>query len=537
MKETKLDSNQLEVISNNTGLANYLRGLSEGKKATPRSFLYNNKHVEVLEPDEILKRWIQHLSSLKSGDSFERNVFHFDSHQLEKWGPQGGVEPISDLLEDIVYPTFSGRKEELTLFDTPDWKEAVDMTYHQLHYLGCKNLRPAPLRSVVDDMRARDTLESNSGWPLFTRRNKPEVIEQSIKAAEDGLWKTYPAIALFRNYNRKTRLVWMFPMSANLVEGSFFQPLQQILMRDPGDNVYGLFFEPWRGFEGVRGIITRNYRMRFKSIAASDFSSTDAHFQLDTTMQVYRVLEKCFQPEYRDALKESLIYMHSIPLLIGPNAMLTGNHGVSSGSNWTNFVETVFDLILANYVRMQLSTKTQLVQGLYAIGDDMAWWTDPYDPSFASQLEAIGKQAGQVIKAEKTTNEKDWVVSLQRLFQRGYLTETGEVRAVYPTIRALKSLVYPERFHSPKTWNKDMEAIRAFMILENCVDHPLFEEFCRFVSAGDPHLKRFAMYAKDKQNALLRKSKLIPGLNPTYNQEKRDQSLSKFKSVKFIATL
>lgn len=508
----------------------YLRGLSVGKDATPRSSLYNLEgKTKVLEPDTILQNWNGILKSLDSGTTFEKNVFQFDSSQLTKWGPQGEVAPIADLLDEVVLPTFQSSDRRLAAFQSDEWKQAKRTVVRFLHRVGCRGLSPVPYKRVLDDMRARDTLESNSGWPLFTRRNKPEVISQSIEEAENGLWKTYPAIALFRNYNQKTRLVWMFPMSCNLVEGSFFQPLQSILMKS--EFARRGFLAPWNGFDTVRELVGLNYSQG-KYLAASDFSSTDAHFQLDTTMEVYDVLSQCFQPRYRALLRESLIYMHEIPLVISESAKLTGKHGVSSGSNWTNFVETIFDWILSWYV----AAKTESI-GLYAIGDDMTWCATAYDEKFATKLEKLCSGVGQVVKAEKTTNNRDEVKSLQRLFQRGYLRPDGKIRGVYSTIRALKSLVYPERFHKPQVWTKDMEAIRDFMILENCVDHPLFTQFCEFVAQGDPHLVEFAQYNQSKQNELLRKSKLIPGLNATYNQEKRDSSLSDFASVKFISKL
>nr|UAW00375.1 MAG: RNA-dependent RNA polymerase [Porcine picobirnavirus] len=529
MKETKLHSSQLKVIEENNGLKMYLSGLSVGREATPRSSLYNLVgKTEVLEPDEILARWKNILESLSEKGTYDKNVFQFDSHQLEKWGPQGEVAPIAELMDDVVLPTFLSSSKHPTAFGTSNWAAAKREVVKQLHRAGARGLSPVSYKRVIDDMRARDTLESNSGWPLFTRRNKPEVIAQSIEEAENGQWKTYPAIALFRNYNRKTRLVWMFPMSANLVEGSFFQSLQSVLMKS---ELSKTFLAPWTGFEQVRKVMTSAYNSGL-FVAASDFSATDAHFQLDTSMEVYDVIKECFQPRYRSALEESIRYMHEIPLVVSSTTMLTGEHGVSSGSNWTNFIETIFDAILAEYVKLEGG-----YQGLYAIGDDMSWCSNTYDVKFADMLADIGESVGQEIKAEKTTNDLDKVKSLQRLFQRGYARPDGSLRAVYSTIRALKSLVYPERFHSPKVWTKDMEAIRDFMILENCVDHPLFYEFCRFVSAGDPHLRVFARYTADKQAKLFRQSKLVPGLNSTYNQEKRDSSLSQFESVKFISTL
>lgn len=533
MKETKLQSEMLDVISNNNGLKMYLSGLSTGREATPRSNLYNLEgKTEVLKPNEIRDRWLQKLSVLADGTNFEENVFQFDSDQLQKWGPQGKIAPMDDLLEEIVLPTFSGGSKTPG-FQTDEWAWAKRQVVRNLHRSGCKGLSPVPYSRVVDDMRARDTLESNSGWPLFTRRNKPEVITQSIKAAENGQWKTYPAIALFRNYNLKTRLVWMFPMSANLVEGSFFQPLQNILLSDGRTKFSKQFIAPWYGFERVRKLVTTRYQLG-NCWSASDFSSTDEHFKLAATMEVFDVLKECFQPRFRDALRESLTYMHEIPLIISSTEMITGEHGVSSGSNWTNFVETIFDWIL--YYYMWIEDDNVIDEG-YAIGDDMAWCLQAYNESFAQELESLALTVGQVVKAEKTTNYPDKVKSLQRLFQRDYFRPDGQLRAVYSTVRALKSLVYPERFHKPEEWSKDMEAVRAFMILENCVDHPLFEEFCEFVAQGDPNLITVAKLSARKQNSLLRKSKSIRGLTSTYNQEKRDQSLSTFASVKFLAKL
>ena len=183
--------------------------------------------------------------------------------------------------------------------------------------------------------------------------------------------------------------------------------------------------------------------------------------------------------------------------------------------------------------------KAESYHGLYAIGDDMSWCVDNryYDADFSTRLEAYGEAVGQLVRADKTTNNIDNVKSLQRLFQRGYLREDSQVRAVYPTIRALKSLVYPERMHKKKLWSRDMAAMRAIMILENTVDHPLYREFVQFVAKGDPHLIEFAKLPANKQRSIARKSKLVPGLNPTYNQERRDSDITKFETVKLLATL
>lgn len=514
-----------EVISENDGLRRYLEQLSIGRPFTPRSWLYEN-----LEPNQVLENWLETLSKLENGDAFEQKVYQFDISQEAKWGPQGGIAPMQELLQDIVEPTFE-RHSPGVAFDTLEWRKAVKRTTYEVSSdLKFGKLRPASYPRVLDDMRARDTLESNSGWPDFARRNLPRVKQQAIWACETMQWRSYPAIALFRNYNQKTRLVWMFPISTNIYEGSYMQPLQSGIV-----NSQDRFYAPWVGFEAVRRSITQTYDDG-KFIYASDFSKTDEHFRWATTKSVAPVLESQFVRWATGNLRHSLQRMHFIPLIISTDQMLVGEHGVASGSTWTNFVETIFDHCFSWYVNQKFANGNN-VYGLYAIGDDMAWWSDKFEDAFPSALAELGKEVGQEINAEKVTSDPDSVKTLQRLFQRGYRRPDGLLRGVYSTVRALKSSVYPERFHKPQLWSSDMFCARQYMILENCVDHPLFEDFVKFVVRGQKDLIPFAKKSGAELDKILRETKLLPGFNPTYNQERRDTSLANFESVKIARNL
>lgn len=500
----------------------YLSNLSRGRQFTPRSWLYENQ-----DPDEILNNWLNVLSKLENGDTFEKKVFQFDTSQLKKWGPQGGIAPIAELIPDVVEPTFArGDSPRPKAFSSREWRTAKTQVLSDLNIRG---IRPAAYSNVVADMRARDTLESNSGWPDFTRRNKPAVLAAAIDAASNEAWIDYPAIALFRNYNQKTRLVWMFPEATNIYEGSFCQPIQSRIV-----NSRLSFYAPWEGFESVRRLITLHYDQG-EFLAASDFSKTDEHFLLPTTFEVYDVLKMLMQRSYTGGLRLSLTRMHEIPLIVGPDQMLTGKHGVASGSNWTNFIETIFDHIFSFYVRYH--TEDYNTSSLCAIGDDMCWVSSRYDDALQRTLEQCGKDVGQDLNAEKVTNDQDSVKFLQRLFQRGYRRPDGYLRGVYSTVRALKSSVYPERFHKPDDWSSDMFCARQFMILENCVDHPLFEDFVKYVVHGQRDLIPFARKSAAELNSIFRKTKLLPGFNPTYNQEKRDSSLSSFEAIRIAREL
>lgn len=526
MKITGLPKEFQEIIAANEQLQRYLLGLTTGKPFTKRSWLF--EWIE--DPDLILESWKDQLKKLNHGSAFEREVFQFDTSAEEKWGPQGGVAPVAELMKDVVEPTFSQASSPVPSgFYDPDWEKAKNIVNMRFAKRNVRCLRPASYSKVVDDMRARDTLESNSGWPDFKRRSIPEVKQAAVSQALDGQWTDYPAIALFRNYRQKTRLVWMFPMATNIVEGSFYQPLQSTLI-----NSKPTFYAPWVGFDAVRVVISEAYKQGLY-VYASDFSATDAHFVPRTSFEVFDVIKNCFvKGSNVTGLRRSLSRMHKIPLIIGPDQMITGDHGVSSGSEWTNYIESIFDEIFGVYVSIKLGN----VKGLYAIGDDMTWVSKDYVEDFKPNLEKLGEEVGQVIQATKTVADRDKVKTLQRLFIRGYSRPSdGLLRGVYPTIRALNSLVFPERMHKKSQWSEDMFCARCFMILENCVDHPLFEEFVSFVMRGNHHLVPFAKKTRNELNAITRKSKLVPGLNPTYNQERRDSSLADFASIQVARNL
>lgn len=509
-----LSAEEKHIISNNNALNRYLLNLNKTQPPTQRSWLYEDKSAS-----DILHYWQQFLHrSLRS--KWETRILELEDNAALKFGPQGGHKPISSLLPDVFLPSFEPDNHE-TAFKSKSWKQAKLNATSILRKAGMHSIRPKTLKQVLNDMTLRGVLESNSGWPDFTRRNSRIATNNAVAAASDSVYEQFPAIALIRYYRKKSRSVWMFPYATNLVEGQIYQPLQQSLLTTSDQ-----FFSPWKGFEAVRDVVTRAYDSGWY-ISASDFSSTDQHFKLSASMEVFDVLRPLLVDfSAASDLKKSLIHMHNIPLIVSTTEKLVGQHGVSSGSNWTNFVETIFDLILSEYVALH----SQHV-GLYAIGDDMTWVTKTFSDAFSKRLERFGEDVGQVIKSEKTTNERDYVVTLQRLFQRGYRNTAGQIRGVYPTIRALNSSIYPERYHKPSLWSSDMFCVRQFMILENCVDHPLFEDFVRFICKGSKYLIPFAKRTAEEIDDSQRKAKLIPGLTSTYNQEKRSSPLSSFQSI------
>lgn len=531
MQIESLPSFVSDAVEANDGLKSYLNGLYKGRPATPRSWLFEGQ-----SDTEVLRNWLKVLNTLERKSPTDELVYQFDTSQLKKWGPQGEVKPITELM-DVVTAGFKDASPRPRIFATHLWQQAKAQAIKIL----CMDtglwhrLRPRALEHVVDDMRARDVLESNSGFPDFARRKDPKVKQAALAHARDGSWKDFPAIALFRNYNQKTRLVWMYPMSTNLIEGQFVQPLKEAIM-----NSTLQFFAPWRGYEHNLRLFTEFYDQG-KFLSASDFSHTDEHFTKWQVLEVFDVIKHAFQEQYWDELKESMLRVVSIPLVIG-NKWIRGDHGVSSGSNWTNDIETYMDFICEQYfILLGIVSDT-----CTAIGDDVSHVRAVYKRNLPDVMAHYYNEMGFDVNAEKVTNSPYYVKYLQRLSVRGWYSDKRSadlgvnghlLRGVYSTVRALNSSLNPEKFHSPKLWNENMFAVRQFSILENCIDHPLFYEFVEFVCSGHPYLCKFAKKGDKFINEAQRQSHLVPGLNPTYNQEKRGKSMSSFYSIRIAREL
>jgi hypothetical protein len=310
MKIESLPENVLSVVRNNNGLKMYLNNLERGRSATPRSWLYEGK-----SDTEVLKLWLPILETVKS-EKFGELVYQFDTSQLKKFGPQGEVKPVKELMDLVTEGYAQADSPMPAIFRTKLWQQAkANAVKYLIRETGLyKRLRPRAYEHVVDDMRDRDTLESNSGYPDFGRRKKPEHLKAAYEAIKDGSYKEFPAILLFRNYNQKTRPVWMYPMATNIVEGSFTQPLKEAIMKSNLN-----FFAPWRGYEHVLNRITKHYNDG-EFLSASDFSHTDAHFTRWAMLEVYDVIKYAFQEQYWNALRDSMLHVCTIPLIVASSS-------------------------------------------------------------------------------------------------------------------------------------------------------------------------------------------------------------------------
>lgn len=503
-----------ELIAANHSMSQYLNSLNRGRQATPHSWLYEDEDSKA-----VLERWLPIMESANNTTPFGELFNNFDRKQIEKFGPQGLIPAISsEQAQSVIEPLFSPSE-----FDNDralsKYFRIADEFGKQLFSHCYHRLRPKRFESVTKNMRERGTLVTNSGFPRFARRSVVSTLE--VQDAETGRAYDYPAIILFRQYNGKLRPVWMFPMSMNLIEFSFTLPLQDALKSGP--QWVRQYLSPWDGFNAVKVTLTKQWENR--NVCGGDTTAMDAHMRPAQIRLVYEIVKHAFQPHYHEDLWKTLQHVNNIPLLVSTSEWVSGTHGLASGSGWTQMSETVLQLFMAWVLRVH-------GQG---IGDDFYWLVDMDADELVCYLGKYGLPAN----AAKQSVSKSHFSFLQRCFAKSFYSKEDDtvLGAYYPTVRALNSLLHPEKYHRPKDWNSDMFCVRNYSILENCIDDPCFEQFVTFVAQGHKDMIAFAKQKATAIDAAQSVARRVPGLNPTYNQEKMDKPLSTFASIQIAKKL
>lgn len=535
------------------GLSGYLEVITQGRPDTPRTPLYRE-----VEPGTVLARWMTRLKSAV----LDPILADFELAKVSKWGPQGGFPSLvdrTDELEDYVKDRSPTWHESLTNRRFPLWDGSTGsfdewLNQHRVHLFGNKrDMRPRAYSGLVSFMAAKHKLDTNSGLPDFSRRKRKDVWERAIRDAVSGKWRQYPAVIGSRSSRGKTRFIFMFPMSTNLVEASFTYELQSALMvnRESQLSHPGNIFSAWRGFDAVERIMKLQYESldtiqdSRHVIVGIDYTKMDTTVRTEHSDILFRFLSPMFQQRHRDGLYESLMHVHSIPVLVGEKEgngiLLSTTHGYASGSGWTNFGESLLSYLLHEYFRIRWYEEyaEKIEFGINQVnGDDgvLSFYTVKSDEEISQFAVTIMREFGFDANPDKQEVATTHTVYLQRLFLVSNI-KTGFWPGIYPTVQALNTMVYPERYHNPVTWNARMETLRWLMILENCNRHPLFNTFIKYVMKGD-RLKLGLSDPEGFQKFLqftLEITQTGHDLNPSYNRY--GYGLRSFNVIKILQNI
>nr|AVX53298.1 RNA-dependent RNA polymerase [Marmot picobirnavirus] len=521
-----------EYYTNNSAKMQMAR-LRDGKEATPPSWFYEN----IKDKKEIANHWLSVLN--QENYPGKEKIANWETSKLEKFAPQGLVAPFEERIH--YFNEYFEHTDKPSAFNSPLWimaKEAA-VTALQLH----GQLTPWSPAKVIRQGQLGNKYDTNSGYPLFAKRKRKIVIDETIPQVKNSILNEFPSTTGSRASMGKTgdkaRFIFMSSFAVNIKGQQFTGPLQEHIRA-----LHLPFFLPWEGYDKVAGDIKNMLNNSASPLRpnqnrillfGTDYEKMDQHFNKWHALEVYDVIKHAFPQYYHKVLKESILYIFQQHTVI-PDYYTTAEHSLLSGSEWTNLIETIFDFILMKFLdqqHMRFST-TWYIKRAYAIGDDQLYLILPkyYSrPLLDCDIENITKFVVETFRAvgmeanvEKQEVSFTTTTFLQRLIN--YSSDQTWQIGVYPIIRNLTSQVYPEFYHNEEIWDKYTFALRVLMICENCKDHPLFKQYARYCYNSNPACAEFMANAERRSRAILA-SRSISHFLPSYTGANLTDQLAK----------
>jgi hypothetical protein len=362
---------------------------------------------------------------------------------------------------------------------------------------------------------------TNSGLPYLGR--KSQFKSRVIRDFEHLLERNDPCMLFTRTQELgKTRTVWGYPMVETLNEMCYYRPLLEYQKKL---NWRSALLGPKAVDESITNLIQLSISRGF-SLVSCDFSSYDASVKIQLQKAAFQYIKEMFQVSYHDEIDDIFIKFNTIGL-ITPSGILSGPHGVPSGSTFTNEVDSIVQYLCSKQYGLE-------DQSMNIQGDDGAYSVaDPY--TFFDHF----KQFNLNIEESKSFVDSRDIIYLQNLHSPDYVNSEGLFAGIYPTYRALGRIIFPERYTKYNVdgmEGADFNSIRAISILENCSQHPLFEDLVKYIYQLDKyklHFTRKGLKSYVRHLALDQ----VPGETFMYKRGDYIHGLESFETVKILSKL
>lgn len=452
-----------------------------------------------LDPELILFAWDSILQQNKA--RLNKDLMELELLNRDKFGPRSVAADWVTRKESVL--TYFGQDKVKAIPKHSDFQP--------------RSLRPISLQNAIGFLKNG----TNSGLPFYRRKGDvKDILEREFTELLD---RRDPCIMFTRTQESgKTRTVWGYPCADTLNEMMFYRPLLQYQRN-----------MPWRsallGPEAVNHSMTGFIKMADdldRYLLSIDFELYDASLKEQLQKVSYDYIRGKFQTEYHTALYYQEERMNTIGL-VTPDGILQGNHGMPSGSTYTNEVDSIAQYECAT--SLGVSDDQLDVQG-----DDGTYVLTQPDI-----LKEGFNDFGLRVNEEKSYIRKDSIVYLQNLYSLDYMQSDGIIRGIYPTYRALSKIIYPERFDRfsvDSLTGADYYSIRTISILENCREHPLFVDLVKFVAKLDRYKLGYSQIGLQKYIQRIKKSSGSEGLL-SHKPEHRVSGINTFATVKVLAEL
>ena len=476
MSNQKDRTMQLYYALPNENLRAYLGSQEKGKSLVVTTPWGDSEPIE-----SILEDWDGQLTEIQGAWP---SLYDFEMEMRSKVGPLSVQKPLSERLDTIKAYYKADNKPGLISSAAED--QLLD------EWQGVAGLRLKSKPKVLMDMR----LSTNSGSPYFTKRKlvAERELTAQIQRISEGQWSV--SYEDGQNYlltatlgwrgqeggpsvdDVKQRVLWMFPMSANIHENMVYQPLIAAAQRT---NVMAT----WNGNEAVNDRATQLFqtKRREDDIVCTDFTTYDAYFGRQCQEITAYLLSELFSNSDDIEWWNEQIFpiKYNIPICLSWGNFMTGSHGMGSGSGGTNADES----LMHRYLQHAAATRqgSFLNRNSMVLGDDGCL---TYPGIAVDSVVDTYKSYGLVMNKSKQLVSKDHITFLKHWHHQDYLVNGRNV-GVYSTMRALGRLRFMERYVDPDKWGAKAVAMRELSIIENCKYHPLFPKFVEFCAERDKY--------------------------------------------------
>jgi hypothetical protein len=385
-----------------------------------------------------------------------------EDRNLAKFGPMSIMKPWEDRRSSMAHYYDGPAMDESQLVPRGDER-------------GRQHLTPLSFDAALKELNP----QSVTGLPLKER--KGEVIKTYTQEQwRSELLQEHPAeLGTRTQENGKTRGIWMVPMANTLLETMYYKAFLPLEKRFPWRSALG-------GPDAVDDAITTMMDRAPSDywLISIDFSRFDSTNDAPKHESFFREFISWFQSKHWDQLIYMAIRAGSLGLItpdgvwVGWNALASGV-GVTNGEGSENQKSAVDSG--KNY-RIGPNPQYQ--------GDDGAYSSNSPENVF-KHLES----EGFIVNHDKSFVDRDYLVYLQRVYDRQYRRADGIIPGIYSTIRALNRILHMERRTDIKKRvgieGPDFFSMRAISILENCKHHPLHVDLVKFVHKLDKYKLKY----------------------------------------------
>lgn len=456
--------------------------------------------IKDIDPSVILEEWNKIFESNKH--RLNSTLIDLEYQNKSKFGPRSIAKPWKQRITDIK-DYYSNKTCRIKI--------------PQSLLKGEGTLRPIKITTAANLLKS----STSSGLP-FMRKKK--FVKDSVIAQLDELLSRKDPCVLFTRTQEggKTRNVWGYPIADTLNEMRYYKPLLEYQKTQIWRSA---IVGPEEVDKRISELINRA-RKEDLLIISVDFSAYDASISTKLMEYAFIKIKNEFQKLYGREIDYIFDRTKSIGLLT-PSGVFKGEHGVPSGSTFTNEVDSIIQYLVA------MSSGVVNALNIQVQGDDGVIATEEENEN---RLYLQFKDASLNLNIQKSRRAKDHCIYLQKLYHVDYMDSKGHIGGIYPVYRALNRLCYQERFTNFEDFKidgQDYYSIRSLSILENCKNHPLFEEFVKFIKSKDKYSLAFSKGSAAKYVDLVNKGTTGEDVfNHQYGTDVR--GIKSFESYKIV---